>query len=106
MKRYDMVMNYRCGQSVEELERADDGEWIRYEDIEPLAHAATLLAKSLTDDMIHTIRVEWGNTNAAVLAHWRSKILGGCDCEASGNLDKPKQHGADPHAKNCRVYLR
>lgn len=27
-----------------------------------------------------------------------------CDCIASGNHDKPKQHGADPHAKNCRVY--
>lgn len=29
-----------------------------------------------------------------------------CDCIASGNVDKPKQHGADPHAKNCGVYLR
>ncbi len=28
----------------------------------------------------------------------------GCDCAAIGNFDKPKQHGADPHAKNCRVY--
>lgn len=27
-----------------------------------------------------------------------------CDCIASGNTKKPKQHGADPHAKNCRVY--
>lgn len=27
-----------------------------------------------------------------------------CDCVASGNAEKPKQHGADPHAKNCRVY--
>lgn len=27
-----------------------------------------------------------------------------CDCIASGNKLKPKQHGADPHAKNCRVY--
>jgi hypothetical protein len=27
-----------------------------------------------------------------------------CDCEASGNNNKPKQHGADLHAKNCRVY--
>jgi hypothetical protein len=29
-----------------------------------------------------------------------------CDCIASGNADKPKQHGADPHAKNCAVYVR
>lgn len=27
-----------------------------------------------------------------------------CDCAASGNALKPKQHGADPHAKNCAVY--
>ncbi len=27
-----------------------------------------------------------------------------CDCIASGNAAKPKQHGADPHAKNCNVY--
>ena len=28
-----------------------------------------------------------------------------CDCIASGHANKPKQHGADPHAKNCAVYL-
>ena len=28
-----------------------------------------------------------------------------CDCIASGNPEKPKQHGADPHAKNCAVYV-
>lgn len=27
-----------------------------------------------------------------------------CDCIASGNALKPKQHGADPHAKDCNVY--
>lgn len=27
-----------------------------------------------------------------------------CDCIASGNQDKPKQHGADPHAKSCAIY--
>jgi hypothetical protein len=27
-----------------------------------------------------------------------------CDCEASGNAAKPKQHAADPHAKSCAVY--
>jgi hypothetical protein len=30
----------------------------------------------------------------------------GCDCWTSGSDRKPKQHGADPHAKNCAVYLR
>jgi hypothetical protein len=34
-KRYDMVTNYRCGQSVDELEPSDDGEWVRFEDIDP-----------------------------------------------------------------------
>lgn len=28
-----------------------------------------------------------------------------CDCITSGNATKPKQHGADPHAKDCAVYL-
>ena len=31
--------------------------------------------------------------------------MGQCDCIASGNSNKPKQHGADPHAKNCAVYI-
>lgn len=29
-----------------------------------------------------------------------------CDCAAAGNLEKPKQHGADVHAKTCAVYTR
>ena len=29
-----------------------------------------------------------------------------CDCIASGNAAKPKQHGADPHAKDCASYRR
>lgn len=29
-----------------------------------------------------------------------------CDCIASGNTSKPKQHLVDPHAKNCRIYGR
>ena len=27
-----------------------------------------------------------------------------CDCAAAGNVAKPKQHGADQHAKGCAVY--
>lgn len=27
-----------------------------------------------------------------------------CDCIVSGNVNKPKQHGADAHAKNCAIY--
>lgn len=38
-------------------------------------YAARLLAKSLTNEMIQSVRNDWGNTNAAVLVHWRDKIL-------------------------------
>ena len=33
VQRYDLVTNHRCGSSIEEMERADNGEWIRYEDV-------------------------------------------------------------------------
>ena len=29
-----------------------------------------------------------------------------CDCIVSGNPLKPKQHDADPHAKDCAIYQR
>lgn len=34
--RYDLVPNYRCGGVIDEMERADDGEWIRVADLESL----------------------------------------------------------------------
>lgn len=40
-----------------------------------LQHAARLLAKSLTDAMIGSVRADWGKTNAAVLEHWRAEVL-------------------------------
>lgn len=33
-KRYDLVTNSRCGSSIEEMERSDDGEWVRYEELQ------------------------------------------------------------------------
>lgn len=33
MKRYDLLTNYRCGSSIEEMELSDDGEWVRWEDV-------------------------------------------------------------------------
>lgn len=43
---------------------------------ERLKHAARLLAKSLTDEMIESVRYGWwGFTNAAVLRHWRTEVL-------------------------------
>ena len=40
-----------------------------------LEHAARLLAKSLPDEMLYTLRYEWGYTNAAVVRHWRDAVL-------------------------------
>lgn len=34
MKRYDLITNYRCGLAIEEMEPADDGEWVRWEDVQ------------------------------------------------------------------------
>jgi hypothetical protein len=34
----------------------------------------------------------------------RATLIGVCDCIVSGNPEKPKQHGADPHAKSCAIY--
>lgn len=33
MKRYDLITNYRCGSSIEEMEPADEGEWVRWESV-------------------------------------------------------------------------
>jgi hypothetical protein len=33
LKRYDLNTNYRCGDSIDEMERADDGDWVRVEDV-------------------------------------------------------------------------
>ena len=44
-------------------------------------------------------------TLAELTAAWMRQGTAGCDCITSGNEAKPKQHGADPHAKNCQVYL-
>ncbi len=40
-----------------------------------LQHAAKLLAKSLTDEMINSLRPEWGHTNAQVLFDWKAAVL-------------------------------
>lgn len=38
MQRYDIVTNYRCGQSVEEMEKAEDGEWMRVPSCDDCQH--------------------------------------------------------------------
>ena len=40
-KRYDKVTNYRCGESIDELEPADDGEWMRVETVVAAIRAAS-----------------------------------------------------------------
>jgi len=40
-----------------------------------LSRAARLLAVSLTDEMLVTLRIEWGNTTAMTMARWRDEIL-------------------------------
>ncbi len=32
-RRYDLITNYRCGSSIEEMEPSDDGEWARWDDV-------------------------------------------------------------------------
>lgn len=48
LKRYDLRTNYRAGSSIEEMERDDDGKWIRYEDV-----ASALLAAEQRQRELH-----------------------------------------------------
>jgi hypothetical protein len=54
------------------------------------------------EDHTHTDRALFDALEAA--KGDRREPLRQCDCIASGNAKKPKQHGADPHAKNCAIY--
>lgn len=40
-----------------------------------MRHAAKLLALSLTDEMLDSLRADYGNTNVAVLRHWKAAVL-------------------------------
>ncbi len=91
MKRYDLVQVNSCYTTDHQMERADDGEWIRYEDVDQFIERCAELRNSSPNAFY-----------AHVDAFCKSAV---CDCAASrGNDAKPKQHGADPHAKDCRVY--
>jgi hypothetical protein len=46
-KRYDLITNYRCGSAIEEMEPSDDGEWVRYEDVEDYITALRMLVANL-----------------------------------------------------------
>ena len=40
-----------------------------------LEHATRLLALELTDGKLEALRAEFGNTNVAVLKHWRNEVF-------------------------------
>jgi hypothetical protein len=44
-KRCDLITNYRCGSAIEEMEPADDGDWLRYEDVGPILDACLTLLR-------------------------------------------------------------
>ncbi len=51
MNRYDLITNYRCGSSIEEMERSDDGEWVRVEDVQKqLEQLPTKTTVTLVDE--------------------------------------------------------
>ena len=62
VKRYDLVTNYRCGSSIEEMERNDeDGEWLRWE-----------AALEMTD-RIRLEHAEWDKTRVSELQDLRQR---------------------------------
>jgi hypothetical protein len=44
-KRYDLLPTTRCGQTFDEMEQHDDGDWIRYEDVGPIVNACLILLR-------------------------------------------------------------
>lgn len=72
-----------------------------HEDRARLIHAAKSLAANLTDEMLETLRAEWGNTNVAVLTHWRAEVLR----EAATALASAAAEGS-PHKLDCDEYHR
>jgi hypothetical protein len=92
MKRYDLVQVNACYTTDHQMEPSEDGEWVRYEDVEhALGWDCDCDGGPQGDGLVSL-------PHKPNCKHLR------CDCIASGNTNKPKQHGADPHAKNCAVY--
>jgi hypothetical protein len=40
LERWDLVTNYRCGGSIEELEVSEEGDLVRFEDVRDMLHAS------------------------------------------------------------------
>ena len=54
LRRYDLVTNYRCGGCIDEMERSEDGEWVRFEDVEKvLAYAAEVVDRGAKQPRPH-----------------------------------------------------
>lgn len=53
LKRYDLVTNYRAGSSIEEMELADDGEWVRWESVEERVRALEAEREALKRQLAH-----------------------------------------------------
>ena len=73
----------------------------------PIADRETGARKRLAVIMArypHLTAYVQGDPRGCALYILTASQLSACDCEASGNTNKPKQHAADPHAKNCRAY--
>jgi hypothetical protein len=58
MARYDLVTNYRCGSAIEEMEPSDDGEWVRYEDIQSQLAAQSSRLRSL-EQRLRDLEGKW-----------------------------------------------
>lgn len=48
LKRYDLITNYRCGDAIEEMEPREDGEWVRYDDVEAIIEEHAEMLRELT----------------------------------------------------------
>jgi len=56
-----------------------------------LEHATRLLALELTDGKLEALRVEFGNTNVAVLKHWRNEVFRLLKAWATPEAASPRQ---------------
>ena len=75
LKRYDLMQVNVAYTTDHEMERSDDGEWVRYEDIEQLTRLLDVVGKALADfqnapdewcDGVHTHSIACQQARAAI----------------------------------------
>jgi hypothetical protein len=106
-----MVTNYRCGSSIDEMELADDGEWMRYEEhaaivaeyeqrltaalglIEQQQAAMTVLVESSQTAVNFLDSVEWTDTTSEHDAADAQQALEQAIAQAEGETprDQPQR---------------